>query len=318
MRLAHSLATFAVLLALGSANTLADVDAVKITRAAGTIKILANGAPVAARPGTLLGLPARIETGADGSLRIEQASSTLDIGPSSVIVLPERTAGGNTEKIMQNLGRVLYSVKPRKTRSFAVETPYLVSVVKGTVFSVAIEDDATAVSLLEGSIELVADGIEPVLLQPNESARRGMNERTIHVTKIDVTPPAAPPQANLTSATTSIARTSFAPPMDAAIAADLNEITAASRDPRMPSGVVTPDPPDNTPTIPGSTPDVTNPNTPTPDVPSEPAPQVPDADPTPTAPNDDIDDDDVVACARKKCDSDEDDDRGGGNDDRKR
>jgi len=45
----------------------------------------------------------------------------LDIGPSSVVVLPEQTAGGNTEKIMQNLGRVLYSVKPRKTCSFAVD-----------------------------------------------------------------------------------------------------------------------------------------------------------------------------------------------------
>src|SRR4051812_38261651 len=81
----------------------ANVDAgtFKIERLSGAVKITFGTTTVVPHIGETLQLPAKIETAADGSLRIEQASSTLDVGPNSVILLPG--ASGSSEKILQNL-----------------------------------------------------------------------------------------------------------------------------------------------------------------------------------------------------------------------
>jgi hypothetical protein len=316
----------------------ADSNSAQIERVAGTVKILVAGKQVAASRGAVFALPARVETGNDGSMRIQQPSSTLDIGPNSVVLLPG--ASGGEEKIIQNLGRVLYSIKPRKARTFSVQTPYLVSVVKGTVFSVAIEDDATQVALLEGSVELVAEDIESVMLQPNETARRGAGDRAINVTKIDTSPPASAPKANATpgapmNSSTSQADALFS--LSAETLTDLNEIANVTRESRV--APVTP-PSEPPPTSPDGPTDQNNPPTPDapmtpeppePSVPSQPAPTTPDVDPapiptgpdvdpapTPILPGDDHDHDDHDHdddCGRRKCDGD-DHDHGGGNDDR--
>jgi len=306
---------------IGTAD--AATPSIAITRLSGEVKVFESGIAVVARLGTKLSAPARIETGANGSLRVEQASAVLDIGPNSVVLLPGESAAGKVEKVIQNLGRVLYSVGPRKSRSFAVQTPYLVSVVKGTVFSVAIEDGATAVSLLEGSVELLADGIEPVLLHPNETARRGADERAITVTKIDATVPPVSPRAGTTADAPAISTTSIAAsaPTDATVLGDLSEITAAFRQQRSPQSVIEA-PPDSHPIVPapsgpGAEPQAPQaPQTPSPgpEAPTAPAPQVPGIEPLPPAPIDD--DDDRDDCRRKKCDSDEDHDHGRGNDNR--
>lgn len=317
----------ATLLAAISFPTFAASSAITVTRVSGSVKVLVRETPIAIAAGSRLTPPVKIETGADGFLRIEQASSNLDIGPNSVLLIP--IANAESESIIQNLGRVLYSVKPRKSRSFSVQTPYLVSVVKGTVFSVAIENDATSVSLLEGSVELVADGVAPVLLQPNDTARRGMNDRSINVTKLDVAPPAALPQAAVvgssSSATASMSASEPVVASDAALAADLSEITAAHRDQHSSAGTpdhTAPAPPEAPqPGAPPVTPapEVPAPGLPAPEVPTTPAPEVPDTQPEEPAPSDDDhdhdhDDDDADTCRRRDCDSPDDHDRGGGND----
>lgn len=326
---------FIMILTLASSQVcFAQATSVTIARVSGSVKVLTSGQVVTPQVGAQLSTPLKVETGADGSLRIEQASSTVDIGPNSVILLPGPS--GTTEKIIQNLGRALYSVKPRKARTFSVETPYLVSVVKGTLFSVTIEDQATSVALLEGSVELVADDIAPVLLHPNETARRNARDRNIDVTRIDTKAPIAPPpQSQSVSPSSSISNSSAEPApvtTDVATLSDLNEITAAQRQARnetpaptppiTPNDDPTPSDPDDSPTTPGEnpTPDPV-PNAPTPDTPAPtPEPPPPSVDPTPTPPNvdptpvpptvPDRDDDD---CGKKHCDSDDDHDHGGGN-----
>jgi len=312
---------------------------ITVTRVAGSVKVLVGKTSISVTTGSKLTPPAKIETGADGFLRIEQASSTLDIGPNSMLLIPDARA--ESENIIQTLGRVLYSVKPRKTRSFSVQTPYLVSVVKGTVFSVAIENEATSVSLMEGSVELVADGIAPVLLLPNDTATRGVHDRSINVTKVDVAPPAALPQAAVLGSTTNAAESIASTPVvanEAALLSDLNEITAAHREQRPTATVpenpaptpppVTPESPQpGVPPVTTPTPGLPTPEAPAPEVPTQPAPapepEVPGTQPETPAPGDDNDDhdhdnhdddDDASACARRKCDSDDDHDHGGGND----
>jgi hypothetical protein len=110
----------------------------------------------------------------------------LHVGPSSTIALPEATSPGNViDKIKQSAGYVLYNIKSRKDHPLSVETPYLVSVVKGTVFTIAVEAHATTVALMEGSLDISAPGVtEHVLLKPNQSIRHADGESQLSVRSV--------------------------------------------------------------------------------------------------------------------------------------
>lgn len=212
-------------------------ESVTFSRITGNVQVEVSGAPVQIRNGDVLKTPIRIVTGADGALHIEQPSSALDIGPDSVIVVPGTTGSSLAEKILQELGRVLYSVKPRKSGSFTVETPYLVSVVKGTTFSVAIADSSAAVTLLEGLVEVSGPGTtDRVVLQPNQRAVRAAGDRNIAVSIVDTTAALNVPRIPTDSMP---AATQLADPSDEALGAqtsrvtdDLGQVTAAYVDSR--------------------------------------------------------------------------------------
>jgi hypothetical protein len=292
MRLAQLVGGFLSLTASLAFSMASAADQVTITRLAGTVTILSDGAKVDAHVGSSLNPPLRIQTGSDGSLHIEQSSSALDIGPDTVVVVPGVAA---TERIIQEIGRVLYSVKPRKSRSFSVETPYLLSVVKGTTFSVTVEQASTMVALLEGSVEVSAPGSESLLLLPNQSARHAAGERAIVVTKVDTTAPPAKSQRTGATAATSVepSKDSLAD-QAAAVSRDLSEITSARsvRGAAPSGGAVTPNPPVTSPPSTGSgspstsiPPPGSGPATPpappsAPDIPT--LPPIPDPTPLPT------------------------------------
>jgi hypothetical protein len=56
--------------------------------------------------------------------------------------------------MIQHRGQAFYDVEPRPIEKLRVETPFMVAVVKGTQFSVAIDDGQTTISLFEGLLEL--------------------------------------------------------------------------------------------------------------------------------------------------------------------
>jgi hypothetical protein len=249
----------------------ASAESVTFSRISGGVSVEVDGKPVAVRNGSVLKTPIRIVTSVDGALHIEQPSSSLDIGPDSVIVVPG-TQGqtGVVEKILQELGRVLYSVKPRKSGSFLVETPYLVSVVKGTTFSVAIDESSTAVTLLEGLIEVSGPGTEDrALLQPNQRAVRAASDRTIAVSIVNTTAAIVAPRASMNPPPASIQAFDPAETLSLQanrVAEDLGQITAAYVETRAPTNTA----PETQPTEPS-----------TPGAPELPIPPQPEITPTP-------------------------------------
>jgi len=75
------------------------------------------------------------------------------VSPGSDLVLPEKDSPVTV--IEQSSGKALYKVAPRYGMGgFQVHTPYLIAGVKGTQFSVMIRDGSTAVSVLEGHVEV--------------------------------------------------------------------------------------------------------------------------------------------------------------------
>src|SRR5450631_1135354 len=130
-----------------------------------------------------LTLPAQIKTGADGAIDLKDRESQIHIGPNSTVALPDTApSGGLVDHYLQSAGSALYNIQGRHGRPMSVETPYLVSVVKGTVFTISVEDGAARVTLMEGSLDVSAPGVsQHVLLKPNQSIRHSAGESSLIV-----------------------------------------------------------------------------------------------------------------------------------------
>jgi hypothetical protein len=133
-------------------------------------------------------LPARIATGADGTLSLEQSRTSISIAPDSEIEIPQAASDGQlVARLVQWRGNVFYDVETRQVERLTVETPYLVAVVKGTQFNVAVLDDTTTISLFEGRLEIRdPDGRNVVDLEAGEVAIRSSTDETIRIIDMSV------------------------------------------------------------------------------------------------------------------------------------
>ncbi len=107
-------------------------------------------------------LPARIElrTLDNSQAVIAHGFDKIELEPNSTINVSPEADADSTTAINQLKGKVGYSVQKRKARTFSVTAPYLVAVVKGTSFSVDINEESTQVDVDEGivSVSNVSDG----------------------------------------------------------------------------------------------------------------------------------------------------------------
>lgn len=76
----------------------------------------------------------------------------MTIGPNSVIVVPSSRGGQTT--VFQRAGDILFEIDRRNVRHFAVKTPNLAAVVKGTQFQVSVRPSQSVVIVNRGSVEV--------------------------------------------------------------------------------------------------------------------------------------------------------------------
>jgi hypothetical protein len=98
---------------------------------------------------------ATVVTGEGGRAMLVRGEQTMLVGPNAVVVLPDGDKDGITT-VLQRAGEVTFDVDRQKVEHFAVETPYLAAVVKGTNFTVDVDNGQAAVSVNRGLVE-VAD-----------------------------------------------------------------------------------------------------------------------------------------------------------------
>lgn len=97
-----------------------------------------------------------IQTGSNGRVLLKRGKETILVAPNSSIGLPKVNEGNLSTTILQQAGSILVDVEKRNENHFAIETPSLVAVVKGTQFRVSIGKSETSVDVLRGKVE-VAD-----------------------------------------------------------------------------------------------------------------------------------------------------------------
>jgi hypothetical protein len=118
---------------------------------------------------------AEIETGADGRLELFNGRDRMILAPDSLVALPEAPPGVPDITILQNAGQVRYEVDSRHANggllsrigrifltgsrpesSFEVHTPLFVAAVKGTTFTVQVDNGAAAVDVTEGAVQVTS------------------------------------------------------------------------------------------------------------------------------------------------------------------
>jgi hypothetical protein len=160
-----------------------DAARIAVTAVAGDVDVTMAGAAADVQPQSTVSLPARVVTGSDGMLGLTQAGTNITVAGDSDVEIPAEAVDGNLiARLVQHRGNVFYDVAHRDAGKLRVETPFLVAVIKGTQFNVAVQNDSTTISLFEGRLEIrTPDGGDVIQLNAGEIAIRSRTDDTIRV-----------------------------------------------------------------------------------------------------------------------------------------
>lgn len=126
-----------------------------IGESVGAVWILEEGKETRlASAGTVFPNAATLATSPTGRALLVHESESVFVGPSTVIALLQR--GGRT-RVIQIAGVAEFEVERRNVQHFTVETPFLAAVVKGTHFTVEVDDGGARVGVERGTVEVTGN-----------------------------------------------------------------------------------------------------------------------------------------------------------------
>lgn len=125
----------------------------KITRLKGDVSILLNGSWHKLSRGDQVPLGRFVRTAANGRARLSRGGEIVDMEPKSEVQILENAGGRNTV-VHQRSGEISVEANRRKTKHFAVQTRFLVAVVKGTRFTVRADQAFADVAVKRGIVEV--------------------------------------------------------------------------------------------------------------------------------------------------------------------
>lgn len=126
-----------------------------VMQKSGDVSVLRNGLqPASVRVRDALSPGDVVATGANGRAMLTRGDDYVVVAPGSRLLLPKEQQQSGFTRLIQQVGTMLYKVKHTGTPHFAVETPMLAAVVKGTSFTVVVDKDRAAVQVTEGVVEV--------------------------------------------------------------------------------------------------------------------------------------------------------------------
>jgi len=136
-------------------------DGWRVADTAGVVRVGGPGfMPVALTREQELPQDAWIET-ESGRAVLVRGHETVIVEPNSRLQLPGAPVNGNTQ-VLQSVGSAIYKIGKQKQPHFQVDTPYMAAVVKGTAFTVTVDDDEASVMVTEGLVEVSTPDMKDV------------------------------------------------------------------------------------------------------------------------------------------------------------
>jgi len=159
-------------------------DGWQISEKSGTVTVLHSGVSKIALQGNAIAMGDVVNTGPNGRAVLVRGQEYLVIAPNSRLRIADPAPSGGMVQILQDVGNVIFKIKRKSTPHFAVQTPYLAAVVKGTTFSVTVNESGASVQVIEGAVEVKTnDGGARDLVRPGMIA--AVNARNLFQLKID-------------------------------------------------------------------------------------------------------------------------------------
>jgi hypothetical protein len=104
-----------------------------------------------------------IRTMASGNVEFTRDAEVISLGPNTQVQIVDRK-GKRYTTVKEQYGKVAIEANVENVQHFAVETPYLVAVVKGTKFTVTTSDSGSQVKVTRGLVAVTGAGRQTVLV----------------------------------------------------------------------------------------------------------------------------------------------------------
>jgi hypothetical protein len=167
MRLGKSVSLAVAMLASGTA--FAGTPGWSISESSGQVSVVSTGLVKAAVRGGAVATGDFINTGRNGRAVLVRGEEYLVVSPNTRIRVADPAKSGGLTQIVEHFGNVIYKIKKMTMPHFAVETPFLAAVVKGTTFSVTVTEKGAAVQVTEGRVEVATrDGGASFMVLPGD------------------------------------------------------------------------------------------------------------------------------------------------------
>ena len=143
----------------------------RLVSSVGDVAVSSNGLiRVAINPSAELAEGTVVTTGVGGRVVLRRGDEQIVLSPQSRVTLTGENDAGT--HITQDMGSVLFNIGKRKKPHFEVDTPFLAAIVKGTAFTVSVNDESSAVHVREGAVEVATPWRNAVtLVKPGSTVR---------------------------------------------------------------------------------------------------------------------------------------------------
>ena len=126
-----------------------------VMQRSGDVRVLRSGLqPASVQVRDALSPGDVVATGTNGRAMLTRGEDYVVVAPGSRLLLPKEQQQSGFTRLIQQVGTMLYKVKHTGVPHFAVETPMLAAVVKGTSFTVVVDKDRAAVQVTDGIVEV--------------------------------------------------------------------------------------------------------------------------------------------------------------------
>ena len=154
---------------LGSSSAWAAPPAWLVSETSGPVSIASPGVTRIAQRGGALAIGDIVSTGRGGRAVLVRGEEYLVVAPNTRITIADPGPSGGLTQVIEHAGNVIYKIRKMMMPHFAVQTPFLAAVVKGTTFSVTVTDKASSVQVIEGRVEVATrDGGASFLVMPGD------------------------------------------------------------------------------------------------------------------------------------------------------
>jgi hypothetical protein len=108
------------------------------------------------KKGLVFGRGTIVRTGDNGKVLLVRSEESVFIGPYTTAAIAQHPTPGMQTTVHLQRGQANLTVQKKSRAHFSVETPYLVAVVKGTKFKVAVTSSFAEVAVQEGRVQVKA------------------------------------------------------------------------------------------------------------------------------------------------------------------